>query len=146
MYLFGKFNLIVAVIFKVSYEHLNSKFVVHTSIETSISIQGHTSGVYAFDFNQDSTRAITASRDGSWKLYDTDIRYQQGEEPKQLASGQWDVLRTAAPDSVFAAITPSGDSFAIGASRHVRMYSTEGMVDTDYQPSRSIICIVNNYR
>lgn len=85
--------------------------------------QGHTSGVYAFDFNQNSSRAVTASKDGSWKLFDTDIRYQQGEEPRQLLSGQWELLRSAHPESVFAALAPSGDSFAIGANRHVRVYS-----------------------
>uniref|UniRef100_A0A914V925 Transducin beta-like protein 2 n=1 Tax=Plectus sambesii TaxID=2011161 RepID=A0A914V925_9BILA len=99
----------------------------------AFELKGHTSGVYAFDFNQNSSRAVTASKDGSWKLFDTDIRYQQGEEAHEIMSGQWELLRSAHPESVFAAMAPSGDSFAIGANRHVRVYSAMKAVG-DFEP------------
>lgn len=38
-------------------------------------------------------------------------------------SGDWDVLRNASPETVSVAMSPSGKSFAVGASRHVRIFS-----------------------
>ncbi|VDO68293.1 unnamed protein product [Onchocerca flexuosa] len=85
---------------------------------------GHNSGIYSFAFDQSSTRCVTASKDGTWKIYNTDVRYSQGEEPKIIASGEFEVLKNAHPESVKVAMSPSGNSFAISASRHICLYST----------------------
>uniref|UniRef100_A0A0N5AMR9 WD_REPEATS_REGION domain-containing protein n=1 Tax=Syphacia muris TaxID=451379 RepID=A0A0N5AMR9_9BILA len=96
-------------------------------VKRAFELKGHTSGVSSFAFNQDSTRCATASKDGTWRLYDTDIRYTLGEEAKTLASGEWDLLRNVAPESVSVAMSASGNSFAVGASRHIQLFSA---VDT----------------
>ncbi|VDM95756.1 unnamed protein product, partial [Onchocerca ochengi] len=85
---------------------------------------GHNSGIYSFAFDQSSTRCVTASKDGTWKVYNTDVRYSQGEETKIIASGEFEVLKNARPESVKVAMSPSGNSFAISASRHICLYST----------------------
>lgn len=41
-----------------------------------------------------------------------------------FCSGEFEVLKNARPESVKVAMSPSGNSFAISASRHIRLYST----------------------
>uniref|UniRef100_A0A915PLQ6 Uncharacterized protein n=1 Tax=Setaria digitata TaxID=48799 RepID=A0A915PLQ6_9BILA len=93
-------------------------------VKKAFELKGHSSGVYSFAFDQGSTRCVTASKDGTWKIYNTDVRYSQGEETKIIASGEFEVLKNAPPESVKVAMSPSGNSFAISASRHIRLYST----------------------
>uniref|UniRef100_A0A915ASE8 Transducin beta-like protein 2 n=2 Tax=Parascaris univalens TaxID=6257 RepID=A0A915ASE8_PARUN len=92
-------------------------------VKRAFELKGHTSGVLSFCFNQNSSRCATASKDGTWKLFDTEIRYNLGQEAQIIASGDWDVLRNASPETVSVAMSPSGKSFAVGASRHVRIFS-----------------------
>ncbi|CAG9530023.1 unnamed protein product [Cercopithifilaria johnstoni] len=87
-------------------------------------LEGHNSGIYSFAFDQSSTRCVTASKDGTWKVYNTDVTYSQGEEAKIIASGEFEVLKNANPKSVKVAMSSSGNSFAISANRHIRLYST----------------------
>ncbi|OZC06171.1 WD domain, G-beta repeat protein, partial [Onchocerca flexuosa] len=93
-------------------------------VKKAFELKGHNSGIYSFAFDQSSTRCVTASKDGTWKIYNTDVRYSQGEEPKIIASGEFEVLKNAHPESVKVAMSPSGNSFAISASRHICLYST----------------------
>lgn len=93
-------------------------------IKKAFELKGHSSGIYSFAFNQNSTLCVTASKDGTWKVYNTDVRYSQGEETKIIASGEFEVLKNARPESVKVVMSPSGNSFVISASRHIRLYST----------------------
>lgn len=38
-------------------------------------------------------------------------------------SGEWDLLKNAPPESVSVAMSLSGKSFAVGASRHIHIFS-----------------------
>uniref|UniRef100_A0A0R3RS45 WD_REPEATS_REGION domain-containing protein n=1 Tax=Elaeophora elaphi TaxID=1147741 RepID=A0A0R3RS45_9BILA len=93
-------------------------------VKKAFELKGHSSGVYSFAFDQSSVRCVTASKDGTWKVYDTDVRYSQGEETKIIASGEFEVLKNARPESVKVVMSSSGNSFAISANRHIRLYST----------------------
>lgn len=100
----------------------------------AFELKGHTSGIFSFDFNQDSRRMISVSKDGTWRLYDTDIRYQHGQDPYLLSTGNWDLLKQADPTTTFARIAPNGDTFAIGISRLIRIYrsgQTEPEIEID---------------
>ena len=44
-------------------------------IHRAFELPGHTSGVFSFDFNADSTRMVTLSKDGTWRLFDTKIDF-----------------------------------------------------------------------
>ncbi|VDD94177.1 unnamed protein product [Enterobius vermicularis] len=92
-------------------------------VKKAFDLKGHRSGIPSFAFNQNSSRCVTASKDGTWRLYDTDIRYSLGEEAKTIASGEWDLLKNAPPESVSVAMSLSGKSFAVGASRHIHIFS-----------------------
>ena len=47
-------------------------------------MQGHKSQVLVMAFSPGSTRAITASKDGTYKLWSLDVRYQLNEDAKCL--------------------------------------------------------------
>jgi WD40 repeat protein len=38
----------------------------------AMELKGHTSGVHCFSFNGDSSRMASVSKDGTWKLWDTE--------------------------------------------------------------------------
>lgn len=40
-------------------------------VQRAFELKGHTSGVYSFAFNSDSSRMASVSKDGSWKVFDT---------------------------------------------------------------------------
>ncbi len=75
---------------------------------------------------------ISVSKDGTWRLYDTNIRYQHGQEPYLLSSGNWEELKHADPSTTFARIAPNGDSFAIGIGRKVRIYQS-GQIEPEIE-------------
>ncbi|EJD75802.1 hypothetical protein LOAG_17124 [Loa loa] len=93
-------------------------------VKKAFELKGHSSRIYSFSFDQSSTRCVTASKDGTWKVYNTDVRYSQGEETKIIASGEFELLKNARPESVKVVMSPSGNSFVISANRHIRLYST----------------------
>ncbi|VDM71418.1 unnamed protein product, partial [Strongylus vulgaris] len=85
----------------------------------------HNSGVFSVAFNSDSSRAVTVSRDGFWRVFDTDIRYQAGQEAQVLKRGEWTVLKGASADRVRLAMSPSGGSFAVACGSALKVFSSE---------------------
>lgn len=56
----------------------------------AMELKGHRSGVLALAFNPSTTRAVTASKDGSLRVWRIDVRYQQQEDPKCIVNAQLD--------------------------------------------------------
>ncbi|KAK7499108.1 hypothetical protein BaRGS_00009655, partial [Batillaria attramentaria] len=83
-------------------------------VTRAMELKGHTSGVFSFSFNGDSTRVATVSKDGTWKLWDTDVRYSQGQDAKLLFSGP---VSVASPNLI--AISPDGRTVAIAGESNV---------------------------
>ena len=50
--------------------------------DRAMDLKGHTSGVHSVAFNGASSRAVTASKDGSLRIWRIDVRYRQQEDPK----------------------------------------------------------------
>jgi len=44
-------------------------------VRRAFELKGHSAGVYSFSFNNDSTRMLSASKDGTWKYWDTNSKY-----------------------------------------------------------------------
>uniref|UniRef100_A0A0K0D911 WD_REPEATS_REGION domain-containing protein n=1 Tax=Angiostrongylus cantonensis TaxID=6313 RepID=A0A0K0D911_ANGCA len=86
---------------------------------------GHNSGVFAVAFNSNSTRTVTVSRDGYWRVFDTDIRYTQGQEAIVLNKGEWSMLKGASADHIRLAVSPSGGSFAVTCGSNLKLFSSE---------------------
>lgn len=50
----------------------------------AFTLGGHSSGIYHFDFNPDSSRMATLSKDNTWRLFATDVEFEKGQEPSEL--------------------------------------------------------------
>eukprot|EP01117_Protostelium_nocturnum_P013200 TRINITY_DN4910_c0_g1_i5.p1 TRINITY_DN4910_c0_g1~~TRINITY_DN4910_c0_g1_i5.p1 ORF type:complete len:249 (-),score=75.32 TRINITY_DN4910_c0_g1_i5:35-781(-) len=55
-------------------------------LDKVMDLVGHHSGINSINVSEDSNLVGTASKDGCWKLYDINIRYQAGQEPKCILS------------------------------------------------------------
>ncbi|XP_066264397.1 transducin beta-like protein 2 isoform X2 [Branchiostoma lanceolatum] len=89
-------------------------------VSRAFELKGHSSGVYSFDFNMDSTRMVSVSKDGTWRLWDTNIEYQKGQEASLLTKGE---IHSAA--NCMVAMAPNGSSFAIAQGYDISLYSAE---------------------
>lgn len=89
------------------------------------SLSGHQSGVLAAAFNTSSTRAVTVSRDGKWRVFDTEIRYEAGQDSKIIREGSWEPLRGTTSENVRLEMSPSGDSFAISFKTDLKVFCSE---------------------
>ena len=47
-------------------------------------VQGHKSQVLCLAFSPDSQKMVTASKDGTWRVWNINVRFHQQEDPKCL--------------------------------------------------------------
>ncbi|XP_064647954.1 transducin beta-like protein 2 [Lineus longissimus] len=77
-------------------------------VTKAFDLKGHKAGVYSFAFNCDSTRMASVSKDGTWKLWNTNVSYQQNQDPKLLYTGDFantgPCLLAFSPDALTLAI------------------------------------------
>ncbi|BFZ18412.1 hypothetical protein BsWGS_21451 [Bradybaena similaris] len=86
-------------------------------VKRAFELKGHGAGVYCFSFNNDSRRMASVSKDGTWKYWDTDVRYEQGQDPKLLFSGS-----VAFEGPMKIALSPDGRTVAVGASTSISFW------------------------
>ncbi|BES95833.1 WD domain, G-beta repeat [Nesidiocoris tenuis] len=79
------------------------------SLSRAFELTGHSSGVYDFAFNADSSLVSTISKDGSWRLYNIKIEYAQGEEPHLIKTGKF---KTDGKKACIA-LSPDGNVIAL---------------------------------
>ncbi|KAK3916252.1 Transducin beta-like protein 2 [Frankliniella fusca] len=101
------------------WEVLLSKSGEFDRVARAFELKGHSSGVYDFAFSADSSRVATISKDGNWRVFDTKVEYQKGEEPRLLRTGKHD--GSAAVKSRLA-IAPDGESFAVATGSDLWLY------------------------
>lgn len=88
----------------------------------AFQLTGHTSGVYTFAFNSDSTRMASVSKDGTWKLWNTDVDYQRRQDPRLVKS--WNLesnvpsLLTMSPDGLVVAIASATSIYIYDVTMH----------------------------
>lgn len=87
-------------------------------VKRAFELKGHSSGVYNFSFSNDSSRMVTLSKDGTWKLWDTNIEYNKGQEPYLLRSCSYASL----PDSLIA-LSPDGRTISVCTKSTISIYS-----------------------
>lgn len=93
-------------------------------VNRAFELTGHTSGVFHFDFNADSSRMATISKDGTWKLFDTKIEFEKGQDPTLLNSTRHDVAGGPNVDETSKiALSADGRVVAISAGSSVYFYS-----------------------
>ncbi|KAK5969067.1 WD domain G-beta repeat protein [Trichostrongylus colubriformis] len=91
----------------------------------AFDLKGHDSGVFAVSFNASASRAVTVSRDGFWGVFDTDVRYAQGQDAGILNKGEWPQLKGASADRVRLAMSPSGESLEVSCGFTLKIFSSE---------------------
>ncbi|XP_046384384.1 transducin beta-like protein 2 [Ischnura elegans] len=87
----------------------------------AFELKGHTSGIHDFGFNCDSSRMSSVSKDGTWRLYDTKIEFEKGEDPHLLMTGKY----KPTPDVASRlALSPDGTVVAVASGTSLHLYSS----------------------
>ncbi|CAJ0605600.1 unnamed protein product [Cylicocyclus nassatus] len=107
------------------YEVTFNREGVFQDAKKAFNLTDHHSGVFSVAFNSNASRAVTVSRDGFWRVFDTDIRYNAGQETQVLNKGEWAALKGASADRVRLAMSPSGGSFAVACGSTLKVFSSE---------------------
>ncbi|KAF7237025.1 Transducin beta-like protein 2 [Varanus komodoensis] len=89
-------------------------------VTRAFELKGHTAGVYSFSFSNDSRRMATVSKDGTWKLWDTDVEYKKQQDPYLLLTGKCEV---AEPCRI--ALAPDARALAISCGTSIFVYNTQ---------------------
>ena len=72
-----------------------------------------------------SFRMISVSKDGSWKLYDTDIEYEKGQEPYLLKTQQFTVCGFSPTEhQCKVALSSDGCVAAVALLNNLAVFST----------------------
>ncbi|KAI0209773.1 Transducin beta-like protein 2 [Lamellibrachia satsuma] len=87
-------------------------------IVRAFELTGHSAGIYHFDFSADSHRMATVSKDGTWKLWDTDIEYQKKQDPCLLQTGQYENAGKS-----MIALSPDGRTVAIATGTSISVFN-----------------------
>lgn len=79
----------------------------------------HSAGVYNFSFNADSTKVASVSKDLTWKLWNTKIDYERGQEPDLLLTGS---LKEQGPSMI--ALSPDSFTIAVVTNKTLSFINT----------------------
>ncbi|KAM9117472.1 transducin beta-like protein 2 [Pangshura tecta] len=88
-------------------------------VTRAFELKGHSAGVYSFSFSNDSRRMVTVSKDGTWKLWDTDVEYKKQQDPYLLLTGKCEVMEPCR-----IALSPDARVLAISSSTSITVYNT----------------------
>jgi len=88
-------------------------------VTSAFQLKGHSAGVHSFAFSEGSSRMATISKDNTWKLWDTNIEYNRGQEPYLLTTGKF-----SCPEGVHCriALSPDGRAVAIAAGASISVF------------------------
>ncbi|CAL1531957.1 unnamed protein product [Lymnaea stagnalis] len=89
-------------------------------VKRAFELKGHSAAVYHFSFNMDARRMASVSKDGTWKFWDTDVRYEMGQDPKLLSTGS---VSFQGPSLI--ALSPDGLTAAVGNNTSIAFWDTE---------------------
>ncbi|XP_072514862.1 transducin beta-like protein 2 [Salminus brasiliensis] len=97
-------------------------------VTRAFDLKGHSAGVHSFDFSNDSRRMVTVSKDGTWKLWDTDVEYKKKQDPYLLRT-----VPCQASEGSRVALSPDGRAVAVSNGRDVAVYSaTSGELEEEF--------------
>ncbi|XP_066506503.1 transducin beta-like protein 2 [Hoplias malabaricus] len=98
-------------------------------VTRAFDLKGHSAGVYSFDFSNDSRRMVTVSKDGTWRLWDTDVEYKKKQDPYLLRT-----VPCSVSEGSRIAISPDARAVAVCTGRDVCVYSTtSGEKEEEFQ-------------
>ncbi|RVE64280.1 hypothetical protein OJAV_G00144200 [Oryzias javanicus] len=98
-------------------------------VARAFDLKGHSAGVHSFAFSNDSHRMVTVSKDGTWKLWNTDVEYKKQQDPYLLKT-----VPCTSSDGSRIALSPDGRVVAISSGCNVAMYdATSGKLEEELQ-------------
>ncbi|KAK7907051.1 hypothetical protein WMY93_015663 [Mugilogobius chulae] len=86
----------------------------------AFDLKGHSAGVHAFAFSNDSHRMATVSKDGTWKLWNTDVEYRKQQDPYLLKT-----VSCSSSEGSRVALTPDGRVLALSDGTDVFLFNCE---------------------
>ncbi|KAM8834725.1 transducin beta-like protein 2 [Synchiropus picturatus] len=84
----------------------------------AFDLKGHQAGVHAFAFSNDSNRMVSVSKDGTWKLWNTDVEYKKQQDPYLLKT-----VPCSTSEGSRIALSPDGRVVALSSGSNIAMYS-----------------------
>lgn len=93
--------------------------VAGTKATRAFNCGAHTSAVYHCAFSDDTMVMATVSKDGSWKLWNINIEYDRGGDPKLMAEGRYDDRAGGA----FIAVSPDKRVVAVVSGPQLTVFS-----------------------
>uniref|UniRef100_H2YEE1 Anaphase-promoting complex subunit 4 WD40 domain-containing protein n=1 Tax=Ciona savignyi TaxID=51511 RepID=H2YEE1_CIOSA len=107
----------------------------YKDVTRAFELKGHTTTVWSFDFNNDSTRMVTVSKDGSWRFYDTGVEYEKGQEPYLLHTGEFHISDCSIDkDFCIVALSPDARVVAVACMNNIIVFSTaSGQVEVEFK-------------
>ncbi|KAK5611164.1 Transducin beta-like protein 2 [Crenichthys baileyi] len=96
-------------------------------VTRAFDLKGHSAGVHAFAFSNDSHRMVTVSKDGTWKLWNTNVEYKKQQDPYLLGT-----VPCSSSDGSRVALSPDGRVVAISDGCNVAMFdATTGNLEEE---------------
>uniref|UniRef100_A0A1A8KWI4 Transducin (Beta)-like 2 n=2 Tax=Nothobranchius TaxID=28779 RepID=A0A1A8KWI4_NOTKU len=86
-------------------------------VARAFDLKGHSAGVHAFAFSNNSHRMVTVSKDGTWKLWNTDVEYKKQQDPYLLKT-----VPCSSSEGSRVALSPDGRVVAISNGCNIAMY------------------------
>merc|ERR1719322_1156691 len=87
-------------------------------VKRAFELTGHTSGIWGFAFNADSTRMATISKDKTWRLYNIDVEFDRGADPVLVSWGAHPFDPETSSD-VHVALSPDAKTLAASCNTDV---------------------------
>uniref|UniRef100_A0A3P9JJW1 Transducin (beta)-like 2 n=1 Tax=Oryzias latipes TaxID=8090 RepID=A0A3P9JJW1_ORYLA len=96
-------------------------------VARAFDLKGHSAGVHSFAFSNDSHRMVTVSKDGTWKLWNTNVEYKKQQDPYLLKT-----VPCTSSDGSRIALSPDGRVVAISSGCDVAMFdATSGKLEEE---------------
>ncbi|KAI9531930.1 Transducin beta-like protein 2 [Dissostichus eleginoides] len=96
-------------------------------VARAFDLKGHSAGVHAFAFSNDSHKMVTVSKDGTWKLWNTNVEYKKQQDPYLLKT-----VPCSSSEGTLAALSPDGRVVAISDGCNVAMFNaTTGRLEEE---------------
>ncbi|XP_063812227.1 transducin beta-like protein 2 isoform X1 [Pseudophryne corroboree] len=86
----------------------------------AFELKGHSAGVCGFAFSNDSRRMATVSKDGTWKLWNTDVEYKKQQDPYLMYTRKW-----SGREPCRIALSPDARVVAISSVSDITVYNAQ---------------------
>ncbi|XP_077448529.1 transducin beta-like protein 2 [Stigmatopora argus] len=87
-------------------------------VTRAFELKGHSAGMHAFAFSNDSHKMVTLSKDGTWKSWNTNVELKKQQDPYLLKT-----VKCTSSDGSLVAMSPDGRVVAISNGCNVAMYN-----------------------